>query len=238
MFLLHRAILHATRNNKCQSTLLTHSRGEEGLELHTAVATSFDRKGSFSLSSTYFSASKRSLAVIYACDLDQVLRVTELLRMSPEVASHPLLLTGVFAELQLKRMQELVGEVQTSGDANVELFKMDPPPKPLTMWELNGSLVKGVLEAREAEEELRATRAHLKEMADRIDEQEKTWKSWTTGGQTSDFEDRSFTAATDRFKCRFRDIDIEIDGLIAQCRVAAEQQKYTGELVSPGAILI
>ncbi len=218
--MLHSAILPATRNNRCQSTFLRCDHKGTGLELRTAVSTSFDRPGSFSLSCTHFNASKLNLAVVYSCGSDQVRRVTQLLRMYPEVASHPLLMVGVFVELQLNQMQNLVREVHSVGDVNNRLFKSITKPKPLSLRELDDFLGKGFLGAREIEEELQATKTHLKEMAGRIEEHTKT------SSMQGPIEH------TDRFKYRFRDINVELEGMTAQCRVVAEQQRYRGELVS------
>ena len=218
-FKLHSAILPATRNNRCQSTFLKCEHEGVGLELRTAVSTSFDRAGSFSLSCTHFSASKLNLAVVYSCDSNQVQRVTQLLRTYPEVASHPLLMVGVFVELQLNQMQNLVREVHSVGDINNRHFK-SAKPMPRSLPELDDFLGKGFLGAREIEEELQATKTHLNEMAGRIEEQTKS------SSVHRPIEN------TDRFMYRFRDINVELEGMAAQCRVVAEQQRYRGELVS------
>jgi hypothetical protein len=232
-FLLHRAILYAARNNKCQSTFLAHRRAEQNLELHTAVAASLERPGTFSLSCTYFSSSRLSLAVLYACDSDQVERVKQLVQMSPEVASHPLLMVGIFAELQLSRMRKMMSEVHRLVDENNHLLLRVPAPQPLTMWELSGKLAAGVRGARNAEVELRAVQANLNDTASRIDDWKEAWRSLAPSWEETQLGNgASVMASVERYKCRFKEIQLELDDMIVQCRAAVEQQTYDGELVS------
>ncbi len=234
-FMLHRAILRATKNNKCESTFLRCKHKTKDVELYTAVSGPYDQSGSFSLSCAHFCASKLNLAVAYACDPWHVSRVKDLLRGSPEVAAHPLLMVRVFAELQLNQMQQLVDEALGTGDQNGHLFGPTREAKGLDKWDINLNLVAGVTQARKVEEQLRTTMVHLKEMASRIDEQRQAKVEGTAGVEAGT---PSWIAGTDRFKFRFRDINIELEGMIAQSRVVAEEQRYRSDMVSAGAVVI
>jgi hypothetical protein len=170
------------------------------------------------------------LAVFYACDARQVAHIAALLHASPEVASHPLLMVGVFAELQLNRMRLLERTVVQMCDLNNRQSELNWACKQaFLIKDLSNRLRQGILKAREAEEEMRAARAQLKEMADRIDDQKKRWEERNPPGTA--WVSKA-AADSDRFKGRFKEIDIELDGLMAQCRIAAEQQSYAGALVS------
>ncbi|KAK4239966.1 hypothetical protein C8A03DRAFT_31982, partial [Achaetomium macrosporum] len=236
-FRLHRAILYATKNNKTSYTFHRHAHGHRTntLELHTAVAASYERPYSFSLSCTYFKNRKLSLAVLYSCDSNQVSRVAELLEASPEVASHPWLIAGVFAELQLNRMQALVDRVHLDSDPNnhqILLPLLDSLSKS-QLWERYDVVLKVVTSAKETEEEVRTTRAQLKQIADKFAEEKRRWEEQLgskNGAEQTDKQDDCLEDA-DRFINRFRDIDMELNCLMTQCRVAAEQQIQAGGML-------
>ena len=225
--------MHPTRKNKCQSTFVACNHRGADLELHTAVAAPYNRLESFSLSCTYFSAPKLTLAVFYSCNSTQLRRITQLLRGSPEVASHPLLMLGVFAELQLSRMGEVVGRVHKYCDVNTRVFAVNwGPNRAALIKNLNRRLRDGIIKAREAEEEMRAVRAQLKEIADRIDYQQTAWTAWAPPPGAAGPAGPNTSIILNRFKSRFKEIDNELDGLMSQCRTTAEEQQYTGDLVS------
>lgn len=224
-FLIHKVILF-TRRNRCQSTYLACKQGHTDVEVHTAVSAPYNQPGSISMSCTYFSKPKLSLAVIYGCDSNQLRRVTRLLRESPEVATHPLLMVGIFAELQLNRIENLVMSTNRDSDTNIRAFENHwSSNKSLMIRELNNRLRNGVLKANEAAEEIRAAKAQLKEMADRFEDQKGLWKTW----QTTQGNDNALVA--DRFKCRFGEIDVELDGKMMHCRLAADRQTQIGTTV-------
>jgi hypothetical protein len=181
------------------------------------------------------------------------MRVAELLETSPEVASHPWLMVGVFAELQLSRMQDLVDEVHYLCDQNQHkmLLRLNANQPGWQVWDLYNKLLNSVSKAREVEEEVQVTRAQLKAMADRFAKKREQWQKREGGEwpveqmtladdhpaplrrvreQADPWEVRLEQA--DRFINRFRDIDVELNGLMTQCRVAAEQQTQVGEMVS------
>ncbi|KAK4246330.1 hypothetical protein C7999DRAFT_15543, partial [Corynascus novoguineensis] len=171
--------------------------------------------------------SRLSLAIFYSCNSAQAERIEQLLRGSPEVVPHPLLMLGVFAELQLNRMMDLLNEVHKVCDVNKLQFDCSWDSSRtrslgFLVRDHNAKLREGNFKAMEAEEEMRAVRAQLKEMADHIDEQRKSWGK-------KEFPN-DMDSITDRFKGRFREIDMELDGLMAQCRIAAQQQLYAGAL--------
>jgi hypothetical protein len=179
------------------------------------------------------------------------MRVAELLETSPEVASHPWLMVGVFAELQLSRMQDLVDEVHYLCDQNQHkmLLRLNANQPGWQVWDLYNKLLNSVSKAREVEEEVQVTRAQLKAMADRFAKKREQWQKREGGEwpveqmtladdhpaplrrvreQADPWEVRLEQA--DRFINRFRDIDVELNGLMTQCRVAAEQQTQVGEM--------
>jgi hypothetical protein len=75
--------------------------------LFTAVMSS-QWLNNIAISSTHFSKSRLTLAVVYGCNEEQMERIQRLLKGSPEVRAHPFLMAGVFAELQRDRVEDLV----------------------------------------------------------------------------------------------------------------------------------
>jgi hypothetical protein len=142
-------------------------------------------------------------------------------------------MVGVFAELQLNRMEEVVGRVHKYCDYNSRIFAVNWDPNGAALIKnLNRRLRDGIIKAREAEEEMRTVRAQLKEIADRIADQEEAWTAWAPPAGAEGPAGPNTPAILNRFRSRFKEIDNEIDGLMSQCRTAAEEQQYTGDLVS------
>ncbi|KAL2149109.1 hypothetical protein VTH82DRAFT_8457 [Thermothelomyces myriococcoides] len=228
--MIPKVIVHKNRRSKCQSTFVSCSHRGMDMELHTAVAAPFNRPGSFTLSCTYICDSRLSLAVFYSCDKAQTRLIENLLATHPEAASHPLLMVGVFAELQMERMLGLLRKVHEMCDKTMRQFERDWSVRCTSfIRDLNKQLLDGVFMAKEAEEEMRAVQAQLKEMADRIDDQKKDWQRRIIVFSRTD-ESAIFIDLFDRFKRRFREIHMELDGLMAQCRIAAERQSNAGSL--------
>jgi len=123
-FHLHNSIVKATaQSNSYYAHVVDRNRdGKETLEMYTAV-TSWESPYPIAISLTYFHSLKQSSAVIYGCDNDQMDRIVELLNASPEVKSHPLLMVGVFAELQRDRLEKLVDGVVDQCDKVVLKFQ-------------------------------------------------------------------------------------------------------------------
>jgi hypothetical protein len=179
-FLPHRAIMNRARKVKCQSTFLAYKHGKHKLELEmrSAVAAPYSRPRSFSLFSTHFARSRLSLAILYSCNTAQLARIAGLLQASPEVASHPLLMVGVFAELQLDRMREVVTEVQGDGARNRRSAQRVWAARTVIFRHFHYRLNQGIVAAKEAEEELRAVKAQLNDLTDGMDERLEEWKGW------------------------------------------------------------
>ncbi|KAK3320370.1 hypothetical protein B0T19DRAFT_488480 [Cercophora scortea] len=177
-FHFHNVIYNALIRNKCYSTYLTIQKcGEtQALDMYTAVASS-DLKwfGTIGISSTYFRDLKLTAAAIYGCDEGQMERVEALLRASPEVRSHPLLMVGVFAELQRDRLEEMVDGVIAESDAIVMSLPVDSKSteragkKKEFSRNLNRRLRQCRVDIKEVEEELKSTKAQLRKMIQEIE---------------------------------------------------------------------
>ncbi len=212
------------------STFLRYRHGCVDVEFHTAVAVADSTSPEhIAMSCTYFVASRLSLAVLYGCASDDVRRVNQLLKKSPEVASHPLLMAGIFAELALSRWEnDLIKHVMPKFVVNDTEFS-SASSRPSMVRDLNGRLYNAIVRASAFGEELVVGKAAFKEMANRIDEQKVVWEKWE--GRDSAREQDPVVVA-DRFKERFGEICMRMDRLIIGCRAVADNQAHARNFVS------
>ncbi|KAK4673971.1 hypothetical protein QC763_0019500 [Podospora pseudopauciseta] len=166
---------------------------------------------SVAISSTYFSSSKLTVAVLFSCSEEQIARVEDLLASSPEVKSHPLLTVGLFAELHKDRMQEIVKNALYECTAAITELKLDrdAPSVVKRDFKLSRKLRNCRLKTKMAEEEVRTTKGLLEKMITQVEEEQRL---------------------TRRFKQRFEEIGIELDALMARCRIMFDDMTYSEEL--------
>ncbi|KAK4682469.1 hypothetical protein QC764_0019470 [Podospora pseudoanserina] len=193
------------------------------------VAMSWDHQSwtssahSVAISSTYFSSSKLTVAVLFGCSEEQIARVEDLLASSPEVKSHPLLTVGLFAELHKDRMQEIVKNALYECTAAITELKLDrdAPSVVKRDFKLSRKLRNCRLKTKMAEEEVRTTKGLLEKMIPQVEEEQRLYQSW---------DDGEFATSTRRFKQRFEEIGIELDALMARCRIMFDDMTYSEEL--------
>ncbi|CAP61643.1 uncharacterized protein PODANS_0_450 [Podospora anserina S mat+] len=183
---------------------------------------SWTSANSLAISSTYIEASKLTVAVIFGCSEQQMARVEELLASCPGVKSHPLLTVGIFAELHKDRMQEIVKKAIYECTAAITDLKLDRDAPPLVKrdFKLNRKLRNWRLKTKMAEE-VRTTKGLLQKMITQVEEEQ----------QLQSFQyDGEFATSTRRFKQRFTEIEIELDALMARCRMMFDDMTYSEEL--------
>jgi hypothetical protein len=138
------------------------------------------------ISSAHFRGSNFTIAVIYGCRGTQkdgkkgdndtpnhMARVEELLSRSPEVKGHPLLMPGIFEELQRDRVESLVRTVEDDLDTIMRELKINqtsesPELKQLS-WTWSRKLGRFRLKAKKVEEEARTSKENLVKMINHID---------------------------------------------------------------------
>lgn len=208
------------------ATYLMHGNS---LRMYTSAMSwdhqSWTSANSLAISSTYIEASKLTVAVIFGCSEQQMARVEELLASCPEVKSHPLLTVGIFAELHKDRIQEIVKKAIYECNAAFTDLKLDRDAPPLVKrdFKLNRKLRNWRLKTKIAEEEVRTTKGLLQKMISQVEEEQ----------QLQSFQyDGEFATSTRRFKQRFTEIEIELDALMARCRMMFDDMTYSEELVS------
>jgi hypothetical protein len=154
---------------KCYTTCLASNTGTEPVELFTAVAPVVNYDDGIAISSTHFTKSQLTLAVIYGCSEEQMKRVEILLQMSPEVRSHPFLVAGLFAELQRDRVEVLVQGLENELDKiiNRELHfnnEYVPKEKRALGWSTNRRICGFRKGAKRVEAEIQTLKEELEKM--------------------------------------------------------------------------
>ncbi|KAK0615642.1 hypothetical protein B0T17DRAFT_538680 [Bombardia bombarda] len=252
-FKIHNVVFKAISSARCYSTHL-HKQEEAGvIEMYTAtMSTMFP--GNLAISSTYFKDSRLTKAVIYGCNSRQMERVEKLLRESPEVKDNPLLMVGVFAELQRDVLDELVLSTLISCDENIGIFSLSDDNKTKRTREHMNAIRDCHNKAKMVEEEVRETKTQLQGMIKYIREFSGN-STDATPRTTAEVESPTVGAAgqplptapvgggqggsplpwpisdySSRFERRFQELDIEFEGMIARCRTSLEQLIYTREL--------
>ncbi len=235
-FHLHDAIVKTMKRSsvRASSTYLIKKGGSEVLEMYTAaMSQSKDWPGLF-VSSTHFQHAKLTVAVVLGCTPQHMAKIEKLLREAPEVKSHPLLMVGLFAELHRDRVEAIVNEAVRDCDiASAKLGMFDDTPKPhvrrslLLSRELRNCRIK----TKKAEEEVRSTKSQLGKMMEQMDELATRGHRVSMGGHAADMMDDKFATSIARFKRRFEEIKMELDALMAQCRMTFDDMTFSEELV-------
>ncbi|KAK4229319.1 hypothetical protein QBC38DRAFT_359741, partial [Podospora fimiseda] len=198
------------------------------LEMFTAAlsSTKQEEPTSVVISSTYYTKSKTSLAVIYNCNSKQKQRIQDLLDNSPEASTHPLLLPGLFAELQRDRLERLVELSYRAGFRLLESLRLvaraynDKSDDETISREVNDRLRKGIMNANFIQEEVCATRQQLERMIRFIPTQSLALKL------------PDFFKCTMRYEVRFEEILMDIDNFMAHSRIICEDLRHATDFLT------
>lgn len=195
-------------------------RGRHTIQWFTGVTSQKADPRSASMSAVYFPQFRLSLGVIFNCDKGQKDLVKKLLRRSPEVSSHSLLMVGVFVEIQRDRIVALMDDITEQLDAITTMLSRELDA---FGFEQNQQLTVALVAAKNCEEETRVVRSQLEKIITHAKEHEK-----------ADHKGASveYIHTTRRFNIRLKQIDDELEGIAAQCRVKAEELRTTSDLVS------
>ncbi|KAK5653028.1 hypothetical protein OQA88_9314 [Cercophora sp. LCS_1] len=241
----HNVIRKAITKGKNYSTCLVTDVNGETVELYTAVMTS-EWPNNLAISSAHFRRSNFTVAVIYGCrgkrndgqdddeNPNQMARVEQMLRRSPEVKGHPLLMPGIFEELQRDRVESLVRMVEDELDMIMSELKINqssesPELKQLN-WTWSRKLGRFRLRAKKVEEEARTSKENLVKMINHIEVSTQGGYWPENAGNLDGKEHDAFKKTTKRFKDRFSEICNELDSMIVRCHIAFKEVTYAREL--------
>jgi hypothetical protein len=212
----------------------------EVLWMHTAM-TNIQGPDTFALASTHFSRANLTVAVMIGCSVAQMRRVESLLRGTERAIGHPLLMLGIYAELQLDRLRKLVKD---SGAKCVETTRRleneaphdlhDATRKKIT-WDLINEVRAVRAESKSAEEEVRATKRQLSKalppaVNKRLNGNENNDED-ADAADSPESEINEDVDITNMFLERFADIFTQFEGLTADCRINVEEMSFAADIV-------
>ncbi|KAK4175149.1 hypothetical protein QBC36DRAFT_28364 [Triangularia setosa] len=207
-----------------RATYLVHN----SLRTYTAAMSwdesHWDNTNNLAISSIHFEKLNLTVAVIFGCSRHQMERVEQLLAMSPEVKSHPLLTVGLFAELHKDRMRDIV--MRAVGECDAAIMQLglnqNSPPVAKRDFMLSKRLRDFRFRTKMAEEEVRTTKGLLQKMIAQVEE-EHALRNFQ--------DDADFAVSTRRFRQRFAELEIEFETMMARCRMTFDDMTYSEDLL-------
>jgi len=235
-FLMHNVICKALWNRKAYSTFLRgKAPGGELIYMFTAVMSHEFDIDHIAVSSTHYTDSKLTLTVFYGCTAGQMDHVQSLLSESPEVRDHPMLVPGLFAELQRDRLEQFVFDLELKLDDIKDGIPLRGPNIPEhernLKWESSFQIGEFYQGAKKLEEEARTVKREFEEASRRIEHEKRLEMSKSPGDQHNQAGVDEYSTSYDRFLNRFRELRGEVDSIIVRCRLGYEELAYTRELV-------
>ncbi|KAK4448663.1 hypothetical protein QBC34DRAFT_406555 [Podospora aff. communis PSN243] len=250
-FKVHNVIRKALKRDKSYCTFLSSRSSVESVEMFTAVSSSL-WEYNIAISSTHFTKSQLTLAVIYGCNEDQMKKVQRLLEASPGVRAHPFLMVGIFAELQRDRIEALVREEEKELDImmsqDLKLYHDDVVPTKARGlgWKRGRRIPMFRSHVNRLEEEARGIKCQMEKMVKHMEgvakreaakipallQREKTEtvqeEKKRAHNEAKSLQD--FVAKTERFVERFEEICVELDSFMARCRLALDELTFAREV--------
>lgn len=180
------------------------------------------------LSTTYIPHRNTTFTVIYGANNDQTHSIWERIRSAGESIHHPLLLLGIFMELERERListAEHLADQFTLGSDVLENRSWDPNnPKIQSYLEI-------CLRSRTLVDHMRAVKRQLAKVILEIDELDRSWQAVAQG---QDDEMRQGLIKTgQQMKQRILDMLDEYDDKIDECKKMAQNLSLVMQTVSP-----
>ena len=185
---------------------------------------------------TFFPSRRLTYGVLYGCDKNMKEAILARLHNSEGAASHPLLLIGIFAELERKRQLGLVqNALSTLHDTIIDLSK------PVDDWEMTSvhghssatNAVDSWLDVYDLKNALESWKAQLGKIVSHIDEISETWFSPLASDlDEKKAEKRQLEEVGERIRERMLEIVSDYDTKIRECDKIMEGMNLATQLVS------
>ncbi|KAI0593287.1 hypothetical protein F4775DRAFT_578469 [Biscogniauxia sp. FL1348] len=216
----------------CIARTIYFSGDQEKLWMHTAVTNPDFDEGSFAMAATHFEKKNLTLAVMFGCSDDQIMRIQGLVNTSEGAKKHPLLMLGIYAELQLDRLVAMVEKSYKEYEKLVEDLERQLAGDVEERNPFSWKTIREVRLTREAgkkvEAEVETTKLQLSKACssalqtlESLNDSASTETAATTEAET-----------TNIFSERFNDIATRLDGLSARCRNIVEGITFTTEIIT------
>lgn len=224
-----------------------HKDGKDGERLRIQIGmTPSDVQDGFFLASTHFDSRKFTSAIMIGCSDTQIQNVIRLVRDFNDVHRHPLFMLGIFAELQLRRLEDLVTilrrdhgklsqELLKAGDsgntANNQTYILRPKESKFS-WDQIKKVLSIRDELQEAQAELETSKRQLERVSTEADE------ILSDPHEGEDNKEPKYNEETQKnaevaqlFSERFHDIIHRFEDLLSECLVCVESLSFYTELV-------
>ena len=159
------------------------------------------------------------------CTDDQINNVKRLVAGWQDASGHPLLMLGICAELELNRLENLIGKQRLAYQGLMEKIEDDAVSvgHDRFSWELIKEVRSIRDESKTVEEETETTKLQLSKAI--LPGIKTLLDQYANNRET-------FVEITNLFSERFNDILSRLDGLSAKCRIYVEGISFTTDIVS------
>ncbi|KAI1737669.1 hypothetical protein F4680DRAFT_427568 [Xylaria scruposa] len=201
--------------------------------------TSHEWPGDLALSMTYFPLRKVSYGVLYGCDAEIKKAILARLHNSEDAACHPLLLIGIFTELERKRQLNLVQDgLDALHDA---ILNLSMPAGESGNVEGDGELstthaIDSWLNIHHLKNSLECWKEQLAKIAAHVDELSETWFNLVPSDSDDERTEKcQVREVGKRIKERILEIVCDYDGKIRECVMIMEGMNLATQMAHAGA---
>jgi len=207
------------------------------------------------LSITFVPSTGHTYAVVYGCNPEQTQTIVARLRAAGDYIYHPLLIAGIFAELERQRLIAAADNLVDRFASSSITISGD------TQWDPNSSRIKEYfstcLKSRNLVDQIRAVKRQLASFVAEVDGLERQWRSQLSRSKKIK-SDSGAKTATDKYdekrvliqeenwterikgvietgrriKSRLADINVEYDDKIDECEMIAQNLPLAMQTVS------
>ena len=200
------------------------SQVREKLWMHTFTINPKSHQA-FAVAATHFESCEFTFSIMVGCTDDQINNVKRLVAGWQDASGHPLLMLGICAELELNRLENLIGKQRLAYQGLMEKIEDDAVSvgHDRFSWELIKEVRSIRDESKTVEEETETTKLQLSKAI--LPGIKTLLDQYANNRET-------FVEITNLFSERFNDILSRLDGLSAKCRIYVEGISFTTDIVS------
>ncbi|KAI0849269.1 hypothetical protein F5Y00DRAFT_261739 [Daldinia vernicosa] len=207
----------------------------EKIWMHTAVTNPDFDENSFAMAGTHFDRKNTTLGVMFSCSDSQIYRIKGLVNTWKDAIGHPLLMLGIYAELQLDRLVTMVNKRYDEYQKLMDDVESEAAndAKDRFSWKTIRTVRLNREESKKVEEEVEATKLQLSKACSSALKTLQTQREEELKDESLREDESLMKKAeiTNLFLERFNDIVTRLDGLSARCRVIVEGISFTTDII-------
>ncbi|KAI2613200.1 uncharacterized protein GGS25DRAFT_478935 [Hypoxylon fragiforme] len=225
-FHVHRSVIRSiARHVSCFSSIYRDEGTSTKSKIYFTARMSKLLPGDLALSVTYIPGTSSTFAVIYGCNEHQKQEVEKRIRLAEDKTKYPLLIIGIFAELERERLVE-------NAEGLVDGFALTSNRFENEAWDasvhMSNEKTQGYLrlcaQSRNITDQIRAVKRQTLKLMGEIDEFNDYFAShkgeaYSGGADNSSKKARHFRKAGAQMKKRLQDIINEYDDKVDECNM-------------------